>query len=36
MRWFVFLHLLGFLVDLPTAARRTDPAKDVEILLLRH
>src|ERR687894_532921 len=36
MRWFVLLHLLGFLVDLLNASRRTDRDKDVEILLLRH
>ena len=36
MRWFVLLHLLGFLVDLLTASRGTDRDKDVEILLLRH
>ena len=36
MRWFVFLHLLGFLVDLLTASRGPDRDKDLEILLLRH
>jgi putative transposase len=36
MRWFVLLHLLGFVVDPLTATRRTDRDKDGEILLLRH
>src|SRR5215210_3797248 len=36
MVWFALLHLLGFVVDLLTAARRTDRDKDLEILLLRH
>lgn len=36
MRWFVLLHLLGFVVDPLTATRRTDRGKDVEILVLRH
>ncbi len=36
MGWFVLLHLVGFLVDLLTATRRTDRDKDVEILVLRH
>ncbi len=36
MVWFVFVHLLGFVVDLVTVTRRTDRDKDVEILLLRH
>ena len=36
MVWFALLHLLGFVVDLLTATRRTDRDKDVEILLVRH
>ena len=36
MIWFVLLHLLGFVVDLLTAVRRTDRDKDLEILLLHH
>ncbi len=36
MVWFVLLHLVGFVVDLLTATRRTDRDKDLEILLLRH
>jgi putative transposase len=36
MVWFVLVHLIGFVVDLLTATRRTDREKDVELLLLRH
>ena len=36
MVWLVLLHLVGFVVDLLTATRRTDRDKDLEILLLRH
>jgi putative transposase len=36
MLWFVLLHLVEFLVDLLTAAHRTDRDKDLEVLLLRH
>ncbi len=36
MVWFILLHLVGFVVDLLTATRRTDRDKDLEILLLRH
>ena len=32
MVWFVFLHLLGFVVDLLTTTRRPDRDKDLEIL----
>ena len=35
MVWFVLVHLIGFVVDLLTATRRTDRDKDLEILLLR-
>ena len=36
MVWFVLVHLIGFVVDLLTATRRTNAEKDVELLLLRH
>ena len=36
MVWFVFLHLVGFLVDLVIATRRTDHDKDLQILVLQH
>jgi hypothetical protein len=36
MVWFILLHLVGFVVDLLTATRRTDRDKDRKILLVRH
>src|SRR5215210_5198430 len=36
MVWFVLGHLVGFLVDLLTATRRTDHDKDLHILVLQH
>ncbi len=36
MVWLVLLHLVGFLVDLLTATRRTDHDKDLQILVLQH
>jgi hypothetical protein len=36
MLWAALMHLMGFVVDLVVAARRTEDAKDVEIALLRH
>ena len=36
MVWFVFMHLVGFLVDLLTATRRTEHDKDLQILVLQH
>ncbi len=36
MVWSVLLHLVGFLVDLLTAARRPDDEKDLQILVLQH
>jgi putative transposase len=34
--WFVLAHLVAFLVDLVTPARRPDRDKDLQILLLQH
>ena len=36
MVWLVLLHLVGFLVDLLTATRRTDHDKDLQMLVLQH
>ena len=36
MFWFVLAHLVAFLVDLVTLARRPDRDKDLQILLLQH
>ncbi len=36
MIWFVLVHLVGFLVDLLTATRRTEHDKDLQILVLQH
>ena len=36
MVWFVLVHLVGFLVDLLTATRRSDRDKDLQILVLQH
>ncbi len=36
MVWLVLMHLVGFLVDLLTATRRTDHDKGLQILVLQH
>ena len=36
MVWFVLVHLVGFLVDLLTATRRTEHDKDLQNLELQH
>ncbi len=36
MVWLVLMHLVGFLVDLVTATRRTEHDKDLQILVLQH
>src|ERR671933_1930394 len=36
MTWFVLVHLVGFLVDVLTVARRSADEKDLQILLLQH
>ncbi len=36
MVWFVLIHLVGFLVDLLSATRRTEHDKDLQILVLQH
>jgi hypothetical protein len=36
MVWFVFAHLVAFLVDLVLGARPGDRDKDLQILVLRH
>ena len=36
MVWFVLVHLVGFLVDLLTATRRTEHDKDLQNLVLQH
>ncbi len=36
MVWVVLLHLIGFLVALLTATRRTDHDQDLQLLVLQH
>src|SRR5919202_3494096 len=36
MTWFVLVHLVGFLVDVLTVARRSADEKDMQIRLLQH